>query len=105
MKTVTTVTIALILSFTMLVTGESFQLYLSDFETEFTSVTFYPDAQEGNSAQQMVKDIEHAGQKHNVEVFVAEKNTRSMLENGFPENRFLKRYWRLTIALNLLQRL
>ena len=60
MKTVTTVTIALILSFTMLVTGESFQLYLSDFETEFTSVTFYPDAQEGNSAQQMVKDIEHA---------------------------------------------
>ena len=81
MKTVTTVTIALILYFTMLVTGESFQLYLSDFETEFTSVTFYPDAQEGNSAQQMVKDIEHAGQKHNVEVFVAEKNTRSMLEN------------------------
>lgn len=71
----------LLITVACLFIGELYIWHISDFETKYTSMTFY--MQKGHTQQQMITDMETAARKTNVDVFVVdhrvESNVREMV--------------------------
>ena len=55
--------------------GELYIWHISDFETKYSSMTFY--LQKGDTQQQMLSDLEEAARKTEVEVFVVDHGVES----------------------------
>lgn len=58
--------------------GETYVWHIDGFETEYKYMTFYP--QKSISQSEMISDIFNAAQKEKIEVFVVERNIKSMLD-------------------------
>lgn len=61
------------------ITGESYQLYLDNFETQNYSTTLFLNGSPNNTEQKMVGDIKKAAEQNDVQVFTVVSDVKSML--------------------------
>ncbi|SMG07993.1 hypothetical protein [Paenibacillus aquistagni] len=61
------------------ITGESYQLYLDNFETQNYSTTLFLNGSPNNTEQKMVEDIKKAAEQNDVQVFTVVSDVKSML--------------------------
>lgn len=61
------------------ITGESYQLYLDNFETSSYSTTLFLNGSPNNTEQKMVEDITKASEQNSVQVFTIVSDVKSML--------------------------
>ena len=64
----------------LIMVGEIHTWQLSEFETGYTRTTFYPE--KGTEPKIMLDDIEAAAEKAGVEVFVVERDVRSLVSES-----------------------
>nr|WP_091014184.1 hypothetical protein [Paenibacillus amylolyticus] len=62
-----------------LITGESYQLYLDNFETANYSTTLFLNGSPNNTEPKMVEDITKAAEQNDVQVYTVISNVQSML--------------------------
>lgn len=64
----------------LIMAGEIHTWHLSEFETGYTRTTFYPE--KGTEPEAMLDDIEAAAEKAGVDVFVVERDVRSLVSES-----------------------
>lgn len=71
---------AVLIMAALIMTGEIHTWQLSEFETGYTRTTFYPE--KGTKPEIMIDDIETAADKAGVDVFVVEREVRSLVSES-----------------------